>query len=164
MLDEPFKWILRSSVTDSRHIRQQNRPAPCVTRKEGSPDASTKVHHGPEVSMGIHWQALPLLSQSYHACATRRLVFAFADAESHDGRAKLLCVMTHRILHLEASPDLDATAVPFPLLAPNGAPLRVAVGSKEKPHAAENKEDGGDNEDNEDNEDKQMQALPQAHV
>lgn len=34
--------------------------------------------------MGIHWQALPLLSQSYHACATRRLVFAFADAESHE--------------------------------------------------------------------------------
>jgi hypothetical protein len=95
----------------------------------------------PDVSMGIHWQALP---PSYHACATRRLAFAFADVESHEcvhaafidffasltnsGRAKLLCVMAHRILHLEASLDRDAMAVPFPLIAPNGVPLPVAVG------------------------------------
>ena len=125
------------------------------SKVKAHPMPGAKYTMAPDVSMGIHWQALPL-PQSYHACATLRLAFAFADAEEKrhpknqdecvqssliavslysptfglpiNGRSKLLCVMAHRILHLEASLDIDTTAVPFPLIAPNGVPLPVAVG------------------------------------
>jgi hypothetical protein len=95
--------------------------------------------------MGINREALPQ-SESYHACDTRHLAFAFADVEedecvdiavwgvvamfcrifltsSHQCRVKLLCAMTQRIQHLEASLSITS-----PVVAYNGVPLPVAVG------------------------------------